>query len=203
MTDLVPTPSKPLPNQRREQFCLHLLEGKSADEAYRLAGFKDNRGNASRLKSNDIIQARLQYLQAQVAEKVEQETHLSRAEVLKLDSDQASLDPLEVLSFSSRGVVVKDLESVPVEIRRCISSVTDTKDGVSIKFHNRHPSIERLAKFHGIVGPAALKQIEEQISPDEAYQHSLQAAAWLEEFSMKHRLATVEEVVELLRTKHE
>jgi phage terminase small subunit len=56
-----------LNNARHEKFCLALLEGKSADEAFVIAGYKKNRGNASRLKANENVLARLTELQAAAA----------------------------------------------------------------------------------------------------------------------------------------
>lgn len=58
-----------LPNQRHEAFAQALAKGKTADEAYTLAGFKPNRGNATRLKANESIRKRVEELQGKVAEK--------------------------------------------------------------------------------------------------------------------------------------
>jgi phage terminase small subunit len=59
-----------LSNPRHERFAQGLAHGKSADEAYRAAGFSENRGNASRLKSNESIQSRVAELQQRVVENV-------------------------------------------------------------------------------------------------------------------------------------
>lgn len=59
-----------LPNQRHERFAHALANGKTADEAYQLAGFKPNRGNATRLKANESIAGRVAELQAMTAERV-------------------------------------------------------------------------------------------------------------------------------------
>ena len=48
-----------LKNSRHEAFAQALAKGQSADEAYQSAGFKPNRGNASRLKANENIEARV------------------------------------------------------------------------------------------------------------------------------------------------
>ena len=56
-----------LKNQRHEKFALALFEGKSATEAYELAGYKPCRQNAARLTTNDDIRQRLAELQAQTA----------------------------------------------------------------------------------------------------------------------------------------
>jgi hypothetical protein len=58
-----------LPNPRHESFAQALAKGKTADDAYALAGFKPNRGNATRLKANESVLKRVAELQAKVAER--------------------------------------------------------------------------------------------------------------------------------------
>src|ERR1700737_824120 len=59
-----------LDNPKHELFAQELAKGKTADEAYKLAGYKENRHNASRLKTNETIQARVAELLGRVAEGV-------------------------------------------------------------------------------------------------------------------------------------
>ena len=59
-----------LKNPRHERFVQGLAAGKTADQAYQDAGYKPNRCNAGRLKTNENIQARLQELQHKAADKV-------------------------------------------------------------------------------------------------------------------------------------
>lgn len=60
-----------LKNARHERYCQELAKGKTSDEAYQLAGFSANRGNATRLKAKESVQSRLIELQARVAAKAE------------------------------------------------------------------------------------------------------------------------------------
>jgi hypothetical protein len=60
-----------LRNAKHEAFAQALAKGKTADEAYALAGYKPHRGNASTLRTNQNILDRLSELQAKVAAKVE------------------------------------------------------------------------------------------------------------------------------------
>jgi len=48
-----------LPNARHEAFAQALAKGKTADDAYAQAGFKPDRGNASRLQQKDSIRQRV------------------------------------------------------------------------------------------------------------------------------------------------
>jgi hypothetical protein len=58
-----------LKNPRHERFSQELAIGKSADEAYRAAGYKSDRAHASRLAANSNIRARVTELQNVTAEK--------------------------------------------------------------------------------------------------------------------------------------
>lgn len=60
-----------LKNAKHEAFAQGLAKGLSADEAYAQAGFKPNRGNASRLKANESISARVNELLDRSGERAE------------------------------------------------------------------------------------------------------------------------------------
>jgi hypothetical protein len=60
-----------LSNARWERFAQELAKGKTQDEAYKLAGYKPNAGNASRLKGNDKIADRVREILGKVAKKTE------------------------------------------------------------------------------------------------------------------------------------
>lgn len=59
-----------LDNPKHERFAQALAAGETTDGAYKLAGYKANRGNAVRLKANESIAARVRELLGQAAEKV-------------------------------------------------------------------------------------------------------------------------------------
>jgi hypothetical protein len=61
----------PLENPRWERFAQELAKGKRAHEAYVLAGYKENAGNATRLKLNEKIIARVQGLLGRSAARAE------------------------------------------------------------------------------------------------------------------------------------
>ena len=60
-----------LPNAKHERFSQELAKGKTADEAYVLAGYKENRGNAATLKAKQNILDRVQELQTRGAIRAE------------------------------------------------------------------------------------------------------------------------------------
>jgi len=52
-----------LENPKHERFAQAIAKGKTADEAYVLAGYSENRGNATRLKANESVMKRVAELQ--------------------------------------------------------------------------------------------------------------------------------------------
>lgn len=60
-----------LANPRHERFAQELAKGKTADEAYQEAGYSENRGNATRLKANESVTARVAEIQGKAAQRVE------------------------------------------------------------------------------------------------------------------------------------
>ena len=60
-----------LSNHKHELFCQELAKGKTASEAYVLAGYKANDGNASVLKGNQKIQVRVADLLSRAAVRTE------------------------------------------------------------------------------------------------------------------------------------
>src|SRR5262245_420818 len=60
-----------LANLRHERFAQALARGKTATEAYVLAGYKANDGNASRMKGNERISARVHEIVGRAAERAE------------------------------------------------------------------------------------------------------------------------------------
>jgi terminase small subunit-like protein len=61
----------PLRNTKHERFAQGLAEGKSADEAYEVAGYKRNRSHASRLVAKGSIRGRVRELQDAAAAETE------------------------------------------------------------------------------------------------------------------------------------
>lgn len=60
-----------LSNTKHERFAQALAKGETADAAYVLAGYEENRGNATRLKANESVLARVAELQERVAVRTE------------------------------------------------------------------------------------------------------------------------------------
>ena len=60
-----------LKNAKHERFAQELAKGETADAAYENAGYKPNRGNATRLKANESVAARVAEIQGKAAARAE------------------------------------------------------------------------------------------------------------------------------------
>jgi phage terminase small subunit len=74
-----------LRNPRHERFAQELATGKTADAAYVLAGYRENRSNAARLSASHKIQKRVAEIQSRGAERaaITVETLIAEAEAAR------------------------------------------------------------------------------------------------------------------------
>lgn len=85
----------PLKNPKHERFAQELAKGKTAFDAYTLAGYAENDGNSIRLKGNERVASRVAELQSRGAKRAEVtvESLIAEAEEarqLALEMGQAS-----------------------------------------------------------------------------------------------------------------
>jgi len=69
-----------LENPKHERFAQELAKGKTADEAYVLAGYKENRGNAATLKANQSISDRV----AEIVERASVRVEITLAKLMEM-----------------------------------------------------------------------------------------------------------------------
>lgn len=133
-----------LSNPRHERFAQELAKGKTATDAYVLAGYKPNQPNAARLILNDMVSARLAELQeraaikaitttADIARQLDEDRELARAEKQVSAAVSASMGKAKVLGL----ITDKHTHTGP--------------DGGSIKFDLSGLSDEQLAQLRSIL----------------------------------------------------
>lgn len=90
-----------LKNRKHELFAQELAKGKSEVEAYELAGYKPDDGNASRLTGDDRIRTRIEELLGKVADRVEvtleslmRDAEAARLLAMKIDQPSAAVSAL-------------------------------------------------------------------------------------------------------------
>lgn len=116
-----------LSNPRHERFAQELACGKTADEAYVLAGYTENRCNASRLKATENIMKRLAELQGRVSEKTEVtlEWLLEKAKEVLNQAMQAGQNAAAVSAIKELGILSGNRVEKRENLNRSVNEMSD------------------------------------------------------------------------------
>lgn len=141
---------------KQKCFCEQYLLDFNATAAYIRAGYtgKAAEVNASRLLTNDKVQAYLAVLRSRVTERAEVTLEKTVREIARI----AFSNITTALTFNESGVVFRDSETLPEDVTAAIESVSfsesETKGGInrrcSLKFHNKTAALTLLADYFGI-----------------------------------------------------
>jgi phage terminase small subunit len=93
-----------LNNPRHERFCQFLARGKTATEAYQLAGYKPNRANAAQMAHKQHIRDRLTQINAELA----QITQIT-VETLIEQADEIRRRAMESKQFSAAIAAIREM----------------------------------------------------------------------------------------------
>lgn len=162
-----------LSNHKHERFVQQLAAGKTGDEAYVLAGYKENRANASRLKSNDHVQACVAEILAKSCAKVGVTVESVIAELAKIGvsdirkavewGSREIVEEVRDPSVKKRGrpkkanavtvvheIKLKSSTEIDDATAGAIAEVKQTKEGVAIKFHDKRQALMDLGRSLGM-----------------------------------------------------
>lgn len=155
-----------LPNSRHERFAQELAKGRTADDAYAAAGFKPDRGNASRLTANDSIKARVTEILARGAERAAITEEMVLRELAKIGfSDirkaikwQALVTDMEVDEETGEArmavtnqVQIIDSDEIDDDTAAAISEISQTdRGGLKIKLHDKKGALVDIGKHLGM-----------------------------------------------------
>jgi phage terminase small subunit len=159
-----------LKNPKHELFAQEVAKGNSQAGAYLSANYKPSEHHASRLARNGKVQARIAEILAAAAAKAEMTAaevlqglaRIARADIRKAvrwngaeiedevdgDADQGGVP--RVLVRAQNTVLLVDSDQLDDDTAACISEVTQTKDGLKIKFHDKLAAYGMLARAHGL-----------------------------------------------------
>ena len=107
MADNPYVPSRPLKNPRHERMVQLLAQGQSVEQAYKIAGFRYDSGNASRMINAPAFQARLQILTDRRAQKVTTVCEVT-TESLIAECEEARLMAIELKQPQSILAAIKE-----------------------------------------------------------------------------------------------
>lgn len=128
-----------LANARHERFAQELAKGATADEAYQLAGYAANRGNASTLKANQNIEARVTEILTRAAKRVEITVHDIADQ---LDEDRKFARELEAPGAAISATMGK------AKVLGLIVDKAETKTDATVKVEMADTELARLMVFH-------------------------------------------------------
>lgn len=138
-----------LDNARHERFAQELAKGKTADEAYTLAGYKPHRGNASTLRANQNIEARI----AEILGKGSQRAEVSVARILEELARLGMSDVRRAFDADGNLLPIEDWDDALAASVSSIEVVTRGLPGEAvhkIKFWDKNSALEKLAKHLGM-----------------------------------------------------
>lgn len=148
--------TKPLKNHRYELFAQELAKGSTADAAYKTAGFKPHRGNAARLSANENVRARVEGILQKGADRVS----VTQERIVRELARIGFSDVRKVLKWGPRrsrigdaevpGVEVIDSDSLDDDTASAIAEVSQTKDGIRIKLHDKRAALVDLGRHKGM-----------------------------------------------------
>jgi phage terminase small subunit len=96
-----------LKNPRHERFAQELAKGRTADRAYAAAGYKENRGNATRLRADLDVSARVAELQERGARltEVTVQSLIEEAEEARLAAMEAGQYAAAISAIKEKGIL--------------------------------------------------------------------------------------------------
>jgi phage terminase small subunit len=163
-----------LKNPRHERFAQELASGKSATDAYSLAGFEPNRHNASRLKTNETITARVEEIMSLAAARVEitqarvlaelgkigfadirkAVSWYSQANVAAVDGDadmEALVTEGEIRFAVANQVEMISSDKIDDDTAAAIAEVSMTDKGsLKIKLHDKQAALVNIGRHLGM-----------------------------------------------------
>ena len=164
----------PLNNPKHEAFAqAYFLEGLPAEEAYVVAGYKYNQGNASRLKSNEKVQERGTELLAERERRMHEKFEVTkerilaeyakigfadirktvrwRGELITEEDNPDGGDVLVIKNIYDNRVELISSEDIDDETAAAISEVSQTpQGGLKIKFHDKKGALDSMSKTLGM-----------------------------------------------------
>lgn len=152
-----------LANAKHEKFAQAIAKGVPAGKAYADAGYKPSDANATRLKSNDKIKARVQELidlgavkaEVSIARVLEELSHIAFADIRNAVKWGISPGDVSAANADPNGLGIYPVRLIPSEkiddsTAKAVAEVSLTAQGVKVKMHDKLSALDKLAKHLGM-----------------------------------------------------
>lgn len=134
---------------KQDRFCREYLADMNATQAAIRAGYSDKTAHSigPRLLENVGVQKKVESLKAERAKNLDITAERVLIELARL----AFGDPSEIVSVGKRGkVIVKPTEQLTEDQRRTIAAISETPNGLKIKFADKLRALELVGKHIGL-----------------------------------------------------
>ena len=133
---------------KQQRFVEEYLVDLCATQAAIRAGYSQKTANrmGSENLSKPVIQAAIQ----KALKRRSKRTEVTADNVLREYARLAFADITNVVSLTGQSVVVKSLDDLLPEVTAAISEVSETKDGLRVKFHSKTAALEALGRHLGL-----------------------------------------------------
>jgi phage terminase small subunit len=135
-----------LDNPKHEVFAQNVARGKSLNEAYTIAGYTENGGNASTLAARPEIAERITYFKGVAAARASVSAERVLAELARI----GFADITETIKIVDGKVQVADTAQLSADTRAAISEISQGRDGIKVKLHDKRAALENLGKHLGL-----------------------------------------------------
>ncbi len=137
--------------EKQKNFCHEYLVDLNATLAYKRAGYAGSliaaRASSSTLLANPNIQVEIQRLQELRARR----TDITADRVLTTIGAIAFTPITEVLNVSGNKVTVTNSEEWSPSTRLAVESIRESKDGITVKMHNKVDALGKLMQHLGML----------------------------------------------------
>jgi phage terminase small subunit len=179
-----------LSNPKWELFAQEVASGTSASEAYVKAGFKPNDGNARTLRAKQAVNTRIQailnereHIHAKAIEKAIEDTGISIGRVLTELAKIGFSDIRKAVKWGdgvavfdesgnvqiSNGVALVGSDSIDDETAGAIAEVSQTKDGLKVKLHDKRGALVDIGRHLGMFKDKLEIEAKVEVSADDAF----------------------------------
>ena len=135
-----------LDNPSHELFAQTCARGKSQSEAYVIAGYEENGGNASTLAAREDVAARITEFKSITAARAMVTGERVLAELARI----GFADITQAVQIVNGKVQVIDTANLSPDLKAAMAEISQTKDGIKVKLHDKRAALENLGKHLGL-----------------------------------------------------
>ena len=135
-----------LPIANQEIFAQNVAKGKTQAEAYVIAGYSENASNASVLAARPEVAARINEIKLVAAARANVTTERVLAELARI----GFADITETIKIIDGKVKVADTATLSADCRAAIAEISQGRDGIKVKLHDKRAALENLGKHLGL-----------------------------------------------------